>query len=129
MEHWAAVLAAVIDGPRAWSTPDELAEGTGLGRELIDDVLDDLTLNGMAARWSPRPGVDGWTLTPLSAEGLQVSLDDYGIIGRSRWRRRGERGPRSRARSPGRAPDPALAPDPSPGPAELAEAAEDQASN
>ena len=125
LDHWPAVLGAIIDGPRAWSTAAEVAEGAGLEPSLILDVLCDLALNGMAAAWSPRPGVEGWTLTPLSAEGLQVSLYEYDITGRCRWRRRGEALRARRAFPSDPPPDPAAVPDPSPGPAERAEAADD----
>lgn len=125
LEHWAAVLGAIVDAPRAWSTVAELADATECTEYHISETLNDLALNGMASAWSPRPEVEGWTLTPLSAEGLKVSLCEYGMSGRARWRRRDEPARRPKVGRVGPRLDPALVIDPGPGPEAAATAADE----
>jgi hypothetical protein len=114
LTDWGAVLGAVVDGARPWSGAAELAAVLGWQPERLSPVIDDLIINGLIVEWA-RPGSVSYTLTPLSADGLNVHIVERGY--RTVW------APRC---SPGRPPagsstpegyDP---PDPSPGPAELA---------
>jgi len=119
LDQWAAVLGAIVDAPRAWSTAAEVAACLEWSEDDAKIVIDDLALNGMLDPWGP-----AWTLSPLAAEGLNVCLIGDGLSSRLRWHR-GEppRGPAPRRQPPGD--DPAAeVPDPAPGPAERAELAE-----
>lgn len=133
LDGWGAVLGAVVDGARAWSTAADLADALQWAVADVVIIVDELVVNGMLAAWAP-DGAPAWTLTPLSAEGLHVSLCEHGngVHGRLAWRRDDVRGD-DRRRRPGRGRvelpdggDPLRhAPDPRPGPAAIAEAADE----
>lgn len=123
--RWGAVLGAIVDAPRAWSSAADLATVLGWTAGEVDDVLCELSFNGLAESW-PVKGVASWTLTPFAAEGLNVWLCEQGIAGRTRWARSGSADAPARAPAPRReAADLTAVPDPGPGPVEIAEAADE----
>lgn len=112
---WAAILSAIVDGARAWSTPAGLLASVGCEPGELEHAINELHANSLIEPWGGR-----WTLSALSAELLAVELaDDGGVVGRERWAPVG-RPPRRPSRDDV-GPDPVGSlVDPGPGPAELA---------
>lgn len=79
------ILAAIVAGRLAWSTPEELAYATGEPPEAIADVLADLDAAGWVSLWEDAPLGLAATLSPLAAERLRVRLANPSYGGHPRW--------------------------------------------
>lgn len=119
------VLGAIVDAPRSWSNIDELVDMLALTREHVQEELRGEIEAGHVETWSRDDGLIYYTLTPLAALRLRVELVDDGFGRRQRWARH-DRRRRPRAATLGPLEDPAAdLVDDSPGPAELAELADE----
>jgi hypothetical protein len=75
-----AVLTAIRDAARAWSTPEQLSCTLGMPIESVKLLTEDMIDSGLLVPWNK------WlTLSLESAESLCVQIEDYGIAGRERW--------------------------------------------
>lgn len=127
------LLEALIGGPKAWQTPDAVAEALGLGVEETTDLLCELDMAGWLVVWDGEdaPGrCEGPVvcLSPLGAERLGVRLVEVGPKAVPAWARLGDvdplppRGPLDAQRV--RPLNLERAPDPFPGPEQAAILAE-----
>jgi hypothetical protein len=105
LDEWSAVLGAVVDGARAWSGAREIAALLEWPVEYVNEVLSDLSANGLVEPWGA-----AFTLTPLSAEGLKVHIVERGY--RYVWAPLFDHGrpARSKAVEASEAMDPSLSP-------------------
>ena len=75
-----AVLTAIRDGARAWSTPKQLSCTLDMPIASVNILVQDMCDSGLLVPWNQ------WlTLSLESAESLCVQIEDYGIAGRERW--------------------------------------------
>ena len=79
-EPWCAVLRAIVEGTRAWSSPAEIALQSELAIEEVCIHLSELDAGGWVEKWD-----EAWTLTPFAAEYLGVRLYEFGLAERVRW--------------------------------------------
>lgn len=85
-EEVAAVLAAIRDGAVAWSTAGDLARATELDRGRIDCALAMLWSMGLVETTGGMTEEEAWTFTPLAADGLRVTLEERrGLVSRPYW--------------------------------------------
>lgn len=75
-----AVIESVRDGALAWSTLEQIAEGSGLEPTHTVEALNELITTGLIVPWN-----EWYTLSSECAEVLRVQIEDFGMAGRERW--------------------------------------------
>lgn len=81
------VLRVVASGGEAVRRTAVVAFELGVSPAVALEVLTRLESRGLVERWTPRlnPGLELWTLSPLSAELLHVHLVEHGLDELWRW--------------------------------------------
>lgn len=76
-EQAASVLDALVNGPRAWMTAEELADALDWPVETVEVAVESGESIGWLCRWRDCPQGEAITLTPLSASILNVAVGPY----------------------------------------------------
>jgi hypothetical protein len=84
--YFAVIATALIDGPSAWMTPDQIAAAIDLENGLVLDALVELDARGLVSAW-PDHDPPVVTLTALGAKRAGVRLVETGSIELYRWSR------------------------------------------
>jgi len=131
LQRWKQVLDALVEAPRECQSSAELADALEWSTADVELVLGEMIDETLIQPWD-REGERVYTLTPLSAEVLDVELEESGgLVGRLRWVQRGSKDYSERKREEYYHRDPAeevsQIPDPGPGPAEIAQLADEVA--
>jgi hypothetical protein len=79
-EHFASFARALLDGPRAWARPEDLAVALGWEPAEVDRIATGLEAAGLVDRWN-----ECWTLSPLGASRLGVTLVADDVLELYRW--------------------------------------------
>ena len=79
-EHFGMFARALLDGPRAWARPEDLAVALGWEPAEVDRIATGLEAAGLVDRWN-----ECWTLSPLGASRLGVTLVADDVLELYRW--------------------------------------------